>query len=611
MKKTTSKSQKTRAFRRKLLAASTAAIAGIPVLCSALGLGEIQYQSYLGEPLKAEIDLVNLPADIDRANLKVRQVDRVEAEKLGVEIISNWHRFEFDVDTSKSNFQVQLNSRTPIKEPYINILVELAWPKGTLYREYTVFLDPAPTLAQSSVAQNSVAQSSAAQRPAPQTVAVPQVRTTAASTEFVKRGVAEQAPAKPRAGQNSQAYRVSSGDTLYGIAHSLNEISGADVNSTVRWLFNNNPQAFIDGDMNKLVAGKVLVLPEGATISNNSVASQKTISVAPQQSEGKGRLVLEQAVKVEGKNELDLLAASAEGSMLEQLSTSRAVLDYLVKENRDLKDRLSYLESSEYLDTLKQLVELQKNEIADLREQINLAAIPTLAQKSGNDQQVLDEKAATVAAPVEKVSNTAGDSKTIARAGMATLSNPFDTKALERQSFWVYISTALAFALAALLALFVWRSRERETGPTTTATSFSSYPDQEQEISTPVYVYQDAKKEISIDEFLDVNVALAQKQASKQLEEVASNDFIIDEEISEVSVQRTSAQDANQHFEPVVSLREITEKVQQERSKVEYLQQRIKEKTDEYNQRKSEGYEEPKQVEEIEVDPELEKYLKF
>lgn len=595
MKKTTNKSLKPRAFQRKLLAASTAVIAGIPVLCSALGLGEIQYRSYLGEPLKAEIDLVNLPADIDRANLKVRQVDRVEAEKLGVEIISNWHRFEFDVDTSKSNFQVQLNSRTPIKEPYINILVELAWPKGTLYREYTVFLDPAPTLA----AKSSL--------PKP---AVPQLQTTTASSELVKQEIVrdgapptKQLTAKDLATmRGDQAYRVSSGDTLYGIAHSLNAISGADVHGTVRWLFNNNPQAFIDGDINKLVAGKILVLPEGSAISSSSVASQKPTSQTAVKSEG--RLVLEQAARVEGKNELDMLAASAEGSMLEQLSTSRAVLDYLVKENRDLKDRLSYLESSEYLDTLKQLVELQKNEISDLRAQLVGTAAPLTQAPNQSSTE-----------PLASTEETAEENKDVqvqtARAGMAAISNPFAaTNTLDGQNVWAWLSTALAVALAALLALFVWRSREQRAP--FKSVDVSTYREDKQDLAAQVFVYQDEKKEISIDEFLDVNVALAQKQARRKVEDVASNDFTIDELNANANTQ-TPVQDLDtrQNVEPVVSLREITEKVQQERSKVEYLQQRIKEKTDEYNQRKSDGYEEPKQVEEIEVDPELEKYLKF
>lgn len=560
MHEKTSKSQKPRAFRRKLLAVSTAAIGAVPMLCSALGLGDIQYKSYLGEPLRAEIDLVNLPVDIERENLKIRQVGRSEAEQMGVEIISNWHRLEFDVDPSKSNYQVRLNSQRPIKEPYINILVELAWPKGTLYREYTIFLDPAPDVPQTASRL--------------ETAPVKAVQSTATAVNSEVGG---------------DVYRVASGDTLSGIARALSMGSGANVNNTVTWLFNNNPQAFIDGDINRLIAGRELSLPAGNSLPiASSLAKATPPKVLPE-----GRVVLEQALNVEGSNQLEMLASSAGGSMQEQLSSSRAILDYLVKENRDLKDRLSYLEGSEYLNTLKELVDLQKNEIADLRAELAVNEAP----------KIKEPLSVRAVAPVEAAVAVQGK-PVPSHASVVTVHNPFEINLGARENFWSLLSSGLAMAMAALLALFIWRTKRKPQASITSSPPSASLADDTSlvEKQLPSFAVNEGKKEISIDDYLDVNLAIAQKDALNKVEGLASNDYSINEPQENIP---TPIQ------EPAPSLREVTEKVQHERKKVENLQQRIKEKTAQYNQRKSDGYEEPRQVEEIEIDSDLEKFLKF
>lgn len=563
MNKKTRKSQLPRAFRPRLLAVSTALIAGLPTLCSALGLGDIQYKSWLGEPLKAEIDLVNLPAGINRENLKFRQVDRAEAERLGVEIISNWHRFNFEVDTAKQNFQVQLHSQQPIKEPYLNILVELSWPQGTLYREYTVFLDPAPTVTQ-------LAETSTATRQSTKTVA---------DTPRAPQPAASQAVQGSDPGQ--ERYRVASGDTLYGIARRVSATRGQNPNDLAAWLFSNNPEAFVEGDANRLIAGRSLRLPEGVEFARSARTATSVFNAGAEQNESQGRLILDQPVNVEGDDQLGLLAASAKGDLQQQLSSSRAVLDYLVKENRDLKDRLTYLESSEYLNTLKELVDLQKREITSLRAQLaDIGDISAAVVPAAESVAVVEETA---------VLPTTTNNSDLLYASFTAGENPFVASQQNAHHFWTFLSSGFAAAMAVLFAFLLWRSRSKSLNSAPTPMR----KEEENEAELPVFEYTGAKKEISLDDYVDINLALTQQ---------ASNDQLMHETIDSVE---------QAHNEISFSMRDVAEKVQQERNKVEYLQQRIREKTDEYNERKKQGIEEPKQVEEIEIDPELEQYLKF
>lgn len=577
MNKKTRRSQMPRAFRPRLLAASTALLAGLPAFASALGLGEIQYKSWLGEPLKAQIDLVNLPADVDRGNLKFRQVDRAEAERLGVEIISNWHRFNFEVDTSKQNFQVQLQSQQPIKEPYLNILVELSWPQGTLYREYTVLLDPAPAVPASSETQT-------AERSAPVRAETPRAPLPVASQRVMQEQLDLQA--------GQEQYRVASGDTLYGIAQRLSTAQSHSPNQLATWLYRNNPEAFINGDANRLIAGRNMRLPEDAEFVSATSTPSRSVTTA---SERQGLLVLDQPVQVEGDNQLALLDRAARGDLQEQLSSTRAVLDYLVKENRDLKDRLTYLESSEYLNTLKELVELQKKEITSLRAQIADASTETLLARPETQTT-----ASAVPTQNETISNetmassstSAGNEVETLQASFANSEVPFVATVTSQpkvQHLWTFLSSGFAAALAALFAFFLWRSRSKPLS----ATPIPPRKEEDNEAELPTFTYSANKKEISLDDYVDLNLALNQQ---------ASNDQLMHENAESVEPAKV---------EVTLSMRDVAEKVQQERNKVEYLQQRIKEKTDEYNERKKQGIEEPKQVEEIEIDPELEQYLKF
>ena len=50
-------------------------------------------------------------------------------------------RFEVIVNAQGKSV-IKIRSRKPVKEPFLNFLVEVNWPAGRLLREYTLLLDP-------------------------------------------------------------------------------------------------------------------------------------------------------------------------------------------------------------------------------------------------------------------------------------------------------------------------------------------------------------------------------------------------------------------------------------------------------------------------------------
>src|SRR5699024_234132 len=64
---------------------------------------------------------------------------------------------------------VNVSSREPLREPYLNFLLELTWPNGRLMREYAVLVDPPVYAEESGIAESVRAPSSTSAIQSPST----------------------------------------------------------------------------------------------------------------------------------------------------------------------------------------------------------------------------------------------------------------------------------------------------------------------------------------------------------------------------------------------------------------------------------------------------------
>ncbi|MFD2112841.1 FimV/HubP family polar landmark protein [Thiorhodococcus fuscus] len=235
---------------RKLILASamTMALAGTDAF--ALGLGGLNTQSALNQPFLGEIELQDAqPDEIDAVKASLASSEAFA--KAGVERYYYLTKLTFKPERSpQGGVVLRVSSREPIREPYMDFLVEVTWPAGKLLKEYTVLLDP-PVLANrgAPAVRGARAGSARAGNRA-------EARSSAASSNYI-----------PAPGDGFPIYvgPVRSGVGLWRIANEARP-SGATVAQTAMALYRNNQQAFIRSNINRLRVGTTLVIPTGAEL---------------------------------------------------------------------------------------------------------------------------------------------------------------------------------------------------------------------------------------------------------------------------------------------------------------------------------------------------------
>ena len=127
----------------RVLAAVLAAAAG---QAHALGLGDITLHSSLGQPLSADIALVDAQG-LGAADLSVGLATADEFARAGVDRAFFLNDLHFTPVLSGSYKFIHVTTSKAVTEPYLDFLVQLNRPSGQLLREFTVLIDPPGTVA--------------------------------------------------------------------------------------------------------------------------------------------------------------------------------------------------------------------------------------------------------------------------------------------------------------------------------------------------------------------------------------------------------------------------------------------------------------------------------
>lgn len=265
-------------MRYRLKASALAvAMAALPLAASAAGLGRITVLSALGQPLKAELEV---SATRDEAQSLVVKVASADAfRQAGVDYVPALTalRFSRDIKERDGRRYIQITTDRPLNEPFIDMLVELSWSSGRLVREYTFLLDP-PDLVSATAPAPVAAPEVKAVAKTEGATAQPIVKPSApAAVETAPAGDAR--PAAPRPGSDMKvapvpgikatgkvvptatSHKVVAGDTLTKIA-SKTRPEGVSLDQMLVALFRNNQEAFAGNNMNRLIAGKILAIPD-------------------------------------------------------------------------------------------------------------------------------------------------------------------------------------------------------------------------------------------------------------------------------------------------------------------------------------------------------------
>ena len=387
-------------------------------MANALGLGEIELQSWLNEPLDAEITL-RQSQGVNPADVYVNVAPEEAYERVGLDRDAFLSKLKFNVVTGPDGgLRIDVTSREPLREPYLNFLLELTWPNGRLMREYAVLVDP-PVYAEESGMEESVAAPTASAREPEPRRSEESRRRQAEAESSLSRGYGD--------GEADSYGPTRASDTLWSIAREMRPDSSVSMHQMMLAIQDENPNAFMGGNINRLMQGQVLRAPSEEQIRSRSraeadrlVARQNQEFRAPAQEAtpesapegetqqaagGAGetaiqdselKLLVAEETETEARDTEDGASAGGDGEQAGGQDAGAAVaaeeMDALRRENQELDSRLQDLQ--EQVQTLQRLLELKDNQLADLQgmtaeeaEQADQAAAPSGATEEDTSGQ--------------------------------------------------------------------------------------------------------------------------------------------------------------------------------------------------------------------------------
>lgn len=418
---------------RKLALTIASLALAMPGATQALGLGNISLRSGLNQPLNAEIGLVAVkPSELE--DIVVRLASPGAFERAGIDRPFFLTKLRFEVVSGRNGKPyIRVSSHDPIKEPYLDFLVEVNWPNGNLVREYTALVDP-PTFVRRAPAPIRAPVATAPMEVMPVTQSPVSAPAPAG---------APAAPSTPVAGAPPGSYGPTArGDTAWEIAQQVRPDDSVSVPQTLVALFQANPDAFFANNVNNLKTGRILRAPsrdEIAEVSSNEAAQEITRQYqawleyreqatgavkAPPMTAQAGETAAAAGTKsgekptqaskgeVSGQDRLQLVRAMEPEStagvkgtetggdledLRQRLSLALEQVSAKEGENHELRERVSELEGQ--VDNMQRLISLKDDELARLQRDLQQAS--SAAEVAVPEPASAEHAVAPVGAPEE------------------------------------------------------------------------------------------------------------------------------------------------------------------------------------------------------------------
>ena len=259
-----------------------------------LGLGDLTLNSYLNEPLSAQVQLLEAEA-LDENDVHVGLASESEFARLGVNRDFYLTKIVFEIQAGEDGKTVLMSTDTPLREPYLDFIIEARWPDGRLLREYTVLVDlpprPQPVAEPASATPSQQATAGNAEGAGGET-----------KTREYDRAVAD----RPAPGGR---YLVTNTDTLWRIASDA-AAPGVSVEQTMLEIVAANPAAFQGGNINGLKSGYVLQLPGEGDVQLALSDALEEVSLQNQAWAEGGPMAARGLTLVADEDDTDTLSAS-------------------------------------------------------------------------------------------------------------------------------------------------------------------------------------------------------------------------------------------------------------------------------------------------------------
>ena len=217
-----------------------------------LGIGDIKLHSALNQNLDAEISLI-LSSGEKTSDIKVNLAPPDKFDEAGVPWTSLLSKIKFEtVVGANGSVTVKLRSREAVKEPFLVFLVEVNWPKGRLYREFTVLLDPPTAYRQATIPVLTRSENYESEQ------AVILQRQSKQRRRASVEGSTNEASQSSGA---SEYGPIRKNETLGKVAEQASRQEGVSVEQMMIAIYKENPHAFYKESVHALLAGKNLKIP--------------------------------------------------------------------------------------------------------------------------------------------------------------------------------------------------------------------------------------------------------------------------------------------------------------------------------------------------------------
>jgi len=356
----------------------------------ALMLGRSKVLSALGEPLRVEVDVLDISAD-ESATLKagIASAEAFKSAGINFNPVLNGLQVTLQRRADGSAF-LSVSGSTPVNESFVDVMLELSWNGGRQVRDYTLLLDPpqiTPPPVEPVQAQTPVTS------PAP-TPPQPATQPNKPPASALSKPAVKSAAKVPANTSGDNQVKVIDGDTAGKIARD-HQISGFSLDQMLVAMQKANPEAFINKNINRLRSGVILNLPTGDQASESSAEEAREIVQAQSKDFNSYREKLAASART---NKQDAPNRGASGSIQTQVQdkkTADATPDKLTLSKGALGSNVADQVAEKLIqqEQAQKARELSKN-LADL-EKLSKEAQATLPNKVANSQASDETKPST------------------------------------------------------------------------------------------------------------------------------------------------------------------------------------------------------------------------
>ena len=395
----------------------------------ALQLGKISINSKQEQPLNADIEVILTKAD-DVTELVPSIASKEDFESQGIERLPVHANIDANfVKNSEGKIYLKLKSDKPVKDPFLDLLIQIDSPKGRNYREYTVLLDPPDpmdkmineTLEKDSSKKDSnklpakdLAEGKKREIDSDKNVEekidlteekkeeVVEEKQETAKKEDIKESVVNSKEEDLDDQEIDELKTVKSvpGKTLYQIGRE-NSLSGITLEQMVVGIYQNNRKAFAEGNINGLNKNQVLTIPNKSYFSDLSHLEARKILKSqndewkkltqPKAKENKSTKKVENNIEKEKIENLEQKLAEAE-QKLKKLS--QAQVDSIEPEQQKTTDKETVDEISkqnEVIDIEGSDFEIEEIVLDDVKESDEDVFTSSISADSDINETVLIE----------------------------------------------------------------------------------------------------------------------------------------------------------------------------------------------------------------------------